>query len=301
MNSIAIILVLLSCITHAGWNMVCKSKTPSAAFFALSTTSSVVLMTPLYLYLLRHLAQVPLSVWGLLLGTGFFQTLYYTNLGHSYRLNDMSLAYPITRSLPVLFVTFITMLLSIGKPLSALAVLGMVIIVAGCMLLPTKKFDSSILRNYFQYSFLFVVLAAIGTTGYSVIDSSALGLLKTGSQPFTTMQAALFYIAFENLVSLFAIWAYVLFSRREKINLRIIGKRSLRFSLLAGPVVSITYTLVLLAMQFASNVSYIVAFRQVSILIGVLMGIFVLKERASPYKIAGTALIFIGLVLTALW
>ncbi len=287
MNSIAIILVLLSCITHAGWNMVCKSKTPSAAFFALSTTSSVVLMTPLYLYLLRHLAQVPLSVWGLLLGTGFFQTLYYTNLGHSYRLNDMSLAYPITRSLPVLFVTFITMLLSIGKPLSALAVLRMVIIV--------------ILRNYFQYSFLFVVLAAIGTTGYSVIDSSALGLLKTGSQPFTTMQAALFYIAFENLVSLFAIWAYVLFSRREKINLRIIGKRSLRFSLLAGPVVSITYTLVLLAMQFASNVSYIVAFRQVSILIGVLMGIFVLKERASPYKIAGTALIFIGLVLTALW
>jgi uncharacterized membrane protein len=54
-----------------------------------------------------------------------------------------------------------------------------------------------------------------------------------------------------------------------------------------------------MAMQFATNVSYIVAFRQISILIGVLLGLFVLHEKSTPFKIAGTALVFIGLVLTA--
>jgi len=299
MNSIAIILVLISCVTHAGWNLVSKSRTPSAAFFALSTGSSLVVMTPLYIYFIPRLSQVPLALWGLLITTGFFQALYYISLGNSYRLNDISLAYPISRSLPVLLVPLVCFLIGYGKPLSMLAIVGMIITAVGCMILPLKVINTSVLKQYFQYSFLFVVLAAVGTTGYSIIDSMGLELLKTGAHPLSTLQAALFYIAFEDLLTVFFLWPYVGFSRREKINLRIICKRSLRYPLLAGPVVAITYSLVLIAMQFATNVSYIVAFRQVSILIGVLSGIFVLKEKSTPFKIAGTAMIFIGLVLAA--
>jgi drug/metabolite transporter (DMT)-like permease len=299
MNSIAIILVLISCVTHAGWNLVSKSRTPSAAFFALSTGSSLVVMTPLYIYFIPRLSQVPLALWGLLITTGFFQALYYISLGNSYRLNDISLAYPISRSLPVLLVPLVCFLIGYGKPLSMLAIVGMIITAVGCMILPLKVINTSVLKQYFQYSFLFVVLAAVGTTGYSIIDSMGLELLKTGAHPLSTLQAALFYIAFEDLLTVFFLWPYVGFSRREKINLRIICKRSLRYPLLAGPVVAITYSLVLIAMQFATNVSYIVAFRQVSILIGVLLGIFVLKEKSTPFKIAGTAMIFIGLVLAA--
>jgi hypothetical protein len=58
MNFIAIILVLASCVTHAGWNLVSNSKTPSEAFFALSTSSSVLVMTPLYLYSIPHLGLI---------------------------------------------------------------------------------------------------------------------------------------------------------------------------------------------------------------------------------------------------
>ena len=300
MNSIAIILVIASCVTHAGWNFVCKSKTPSAAFFAISTCSSLVALTPVFLYFIPRLGQVPLALWGLLIVTGFFQALYYISLGNSYRLNDISLAYPISRSLPVLMVPLICFLIGYGKPLSLLAIMGMIVTAVGCMILPLKIINTSVFKQYFQYSFLFVVLASVGTAGYSIIDSMGLELLKTGAHPLSTMQAALFYIAFEDLATLLFLWPYVWSSRREKINLRIIRKRSLRYPLLAGPVVSVTYTLVLLAMQFATNVSYIVAFRQVSILVGVLLGIFVLKEKSTPFKITGTALIFAGLVLAAL-
>jgi len=300
MNFIAIILVLASCVTHAGWNLVSKSKTPSAAFFAMSTSCSVVLMAPLYIYSLPHLGRIPPAVWGLLIVTGFFQALYFISLGNSYRLNDISLAYPISRSLPVLMVPLVCFLIGYGERLSFIAIVGMIITAVGCMILPLKVINASVFKHYFQYSFLFVLLAAVGTTGYSIIDSRGLELLKTGAHPLSAMQAALFYIAFEDLMTVFFLWPYVWASRREKINLRIIRKRSLRYPLLAGPVVAVTYTLVLLAMQFATNVSYIVAFRQVSILIGVLLGIFVLKEKSTPFKITGTVLIFAGLVLAAL-
>jgi drug/metabolite transporter (DMT)-like permease len=300
MNSIAIILVLASCVTHAGWNLVSKSKTPSAAFFALSTSSSVLVMTPLYLFSLPYLSRISPVVWGLLVVTGFFQALYFISLGNSYRLNDISLAYPISRSLPVLMVPLVCFIIGYGKPLSILAIVGMIITAVGCMILPLKVINASVLKHYFQYSFLFVLLAAVGTTGYSIIDSMGLELLRTGSHPLSTMQAASFYVAFEDLMTILFLWPYVKFSRREKINLRIISKRSLRYPLLAGPVVAITYWLVLMAMQFATNVSYIVAFRQVSILIGVLLGIFILKEKSTPFKLTGTALIFAGLVLAAI-
>ena len=54
-------------------------------------------------------------------------------------------------------------------------------------------------------------------------------------------------------------------------------------------------------MMFASNVSYIAAFRQVSIPLGALLGILILKEKATHAKIAGVVIISIGLVVVALW
>jgi len=256
-------------------------------------------MTPIFIYSIPYLGMVPHTIWGLLVVTGFFQAFYYINLGNAYRLNDMSLAYPIARSLPVIIVPIVCAIAGFGKPLSLHAVLGMIIIAAGCMLLPLSSFKWATFRGFFHYSFLFVIFAAIGISGYSIIDSLGLELLTGGVHPFSRMGAALFFIAFENLCILLYIWPFVLLTRREKINLRIIKKRSLLVPLLAGPVVTFTYTLVLLAMQFATNVSYIVAFRQVSIVIGVILGIVILKEKSTPFKIVGTLMIFAGLVLAA--
>lgn len=53
-------------------------------------------------------------------------------------------------------------------------------------------------------------------------------------------------------------------------------------------------------MGYVTNVSYIQAFRQLSLPIGLLLGILILKERATFQKIAGLALILTGLFLVAL-
>jgi len=59
------------------------------------------------------------------------------------------------------------------------------------------------------------------------------------------------------------------------------------------------YGLVLFAMAFVRDVSYVSAFRQVSIPIGAGLGFLVEKESVQPQKIAGLLFTLTGLVLVA--
>ncbi len=60
------------------------------------------------------------------------------------------------------------------------------------------------------------------------------------------------------------------------------------------------YSLVLVSVTFVKNVSYVLAFRQLSIPIGVILGMVLLKEPMYIPRIAGTAVLFIGLVLVTI-
>jgi uncharacterized membrane protein len=62
----------------------------------------------------------------------------------------------------------------------------------------------------------------------------------------------------------------------------------------------LTYALVVWAMAYASDVSYVVAFRQVSIPITVALGIAILGERLTPPKLVGVGIVVIGLLLVVL-
>ena len=68
----------------------------------------------------------------------------------------------------------------------------------------------------------------------------------------------------------------------------------------AGICASMTYVLVLLAMNYVSNVSFVQVFRQLGLPLGMLGGMVVLKEKVPPIKWAGVALIVAGLALTVL-
>ena len=54
-----------------------------------------------------------------------------------------------------------------------------------------------------------------------------------------------------------------------------------------------------MAMAFSGNVSYVVGFRQLSIPLGAIVGILVLKEASPVPKLTGVAIMFAGLVLVA--
>jgi uncharacterized membrane protein len=60
------------------------------------------------------------------------------------------------------------------------------------------------------------------------------------------------------------------------------------------------YMLVLLAMSIAP-VSYILALRQVSVVIGALMGVVFLKEKYGRIRIIGSIIIFLGVFILSVF
>ena len=74
--------------------------------------------------------------------------------------------------------------------------------------------------------------------------------------------------------------------------------RGIGAAVLAGVFAGLTYLLVLLAMNYVKNVSYVQAFRQLGLVIGMLEGILILRERFTLTKIVGITLIVSGLVMT---
>ena len=67
-----------------------------------------------------------------------------------------------------------------------------------------------------------------------------------------------------------------------------------------GICASGTYVLVLIAMNYVTNVSYVQVCRQLGLPIGMAAGILVLKERSTPVKWVGVALILIGFAVAVL-
>ena len=83
-------------------------------------------------------------------------------------------------------------------------------------------------------------------------------------------------------------------------ELREVWRIQLGPAALTGIGIYAAYTLVLVAMAFVSNVSYVVAFRQVSVPLGAVAGVLALRDPPYVPKFVGVAIMFAGLLLVGL-
>jgi drug/metabolite transporter (DMT)-like permease len=293
----AALLLLASAILHASWNLLSKQEHPTAAFFLLANTIGCLLLLPALALYPHVLGAFSAPVWVLVGLTGFFQMAYFAGLAGAYRTGDLSTAYPLVRSLPVVAVPVVTLLLRQGRPVSGQFVLGAVLVVGGCLLLPMRHLADLRLAVHWRRSSLFALLAGCGTTGYSIVDDMALRRLRAAlGAPAAHLEVALVYALIEGLSASLWLLLPVLAQRKERDSLRAAVGR-LRQAALTGAGLYLAYTLLLIAMGFVQNVSYVVAFRQLSILFGTLMGVLVLKEPRTVPKFVGAAVLMAGLVV----
>ena len=240
-------------------------------------------------------ANITIPFWQLLFLSGICQIIYLIGLGVAYKQADIGVIYPMARALPVLMVGLGTVL--IGYELSLNQWLGFALITLGCLFVPLKQFSELRLKAYLNLGVLWALIAAIGTTGYSIIDKEALLLLDPLSTPcITNKHTAIFYlgIQFWAIVLPLSLWLLVSNQRIEFHNAWVLRKRAT----LAGIMMASTYGLVLFAMTMTENVSLVVALRQVSIIFGVVMGIYFLKEKWHATRGVGVFLIIAGLVIS---
>lgn len=154
------------------------------------------------------------------------------------------------------------------------------------------------LRNYLNLTSLLALTTACCTAGYSLIDDQALRTLRQiPGMPLNPTSISMLYSLIEAWSCSIFLIIFILINREERQRLKSINKLTLRQSILVGTFIILAYTLVLVAMNFVSNVSYVVAFRQLSIIIGGLLGMLVLKEPRHAPKFVGLAVMFTGLLL----
>jgi drug/metabolite transporter (DMT)-like permease len=301
MPLLAILLLLVSALLHAAWNFLGKRQHPSAAFMLAANTFGTLALVPLLAASWPAVRSFPPVAWGLLVLTGICQAVYYIALAGAYRAGDMALTYPLVRALPILLVTGLSWLLAQGEPASRQALSGMALIVLGCLILPLRQFSQLRPRSYADPALALALLAALGVVGYSILDDRALRLLRPdGGLSAGNMRVTLAYAALSGLSA--SAWgaAFIALRRADRRELRRMQRGDLRQAAIVGVFIFAAYSLVLIALALVRNVGYAVAFRQLSIPLGALLAITILKEPAYGPRLLGIGLVFAGVALVAM-
>ena len=295
MTFIALALIILSAGLHAAWNFLSKSGSPSIGYFFLTNLAATVVTLPFTVWGPVDYTALPMRFWIIALCSILCEWAYVTALANGYKRAEISFFYPMSRSLPVVFTFVLCSLLGIGKTLSSVAIAGMLLVTLGCLILPIQKFSNIRLKDYFNSTMPFVLLGAFGTTGYTIFDSTSCNYLYTLEK--SKILTALGYFGVIEAGILFGTMIVLLFSAKERKNVKNLWKSPSPY--MSGIFSVGAYGLVLIAMGLVTNVSFIQAFRQLSLPIGVALGIFILKEKVTLPKLIGVAMLLTGLILAA--
>ncbi|TDB04801.1 EamA family transporter [Halomonas marinisediminis] len=297
MSLTAIIIVVISAALHAGWNAVGKFYQASGTAFLLSaTTAASVLLTPYIVWFGTRfpVEEISIQFWWILVVSGLCQMVYLTGLVYAYKNADVGIVYPLARGFPVLLVGAAIFLM--GYSVSSNQWIGFFVLFIGCIFLPVTSLKELRFRDYLQPGILWASIAALGTAGYSVLDKEALNVLTHAMGLYVSNEySAIYYLALQYWAMSVPIALWMICTRQYQqfeTAWSIKGVASI-----AGIMMSTTYGLVLVAMSFTENVSLVVALRQVSIIFGLVIGVFWLGERFYIPRFFGALFIIVGLMV----
>jgi drug/metabolite transporter (DMT)-like permease len=285
MSGLALGIVLLAALFHAAWNFLAKNSRSKLAFIWWFLLIAAIGYLPMFLYFWREMTVSPAG-WACIVATGILHALYFWFMGGAYERGDLSLVYPLFRGSGPLFVPILAVIF-LQERLSATGISGIVLVVVGIYIIHLQSFtvDSFFepLRAMRGSASVWALCTGGTITGYSLVDKVGVGLVYP---------PAYIYLMF--VISLLLLTPYVLIHRRPALKAEWQANRVL--ILINGFLVLFTYMMILFAFRL-SKVSYVVAAREISIVFSALLGIYWLKEAHAPQKIAGSALIALGVVL----
>lgn len=284
MTTLALGLVLLSAILHATWNLFAKRAGGGAAFIWLVNIIASVAYLPLTVVVL--LLDHPVLGWvqiGFMAGSAVLQLAYFVALLRGYRLGDLSLVYPLARGTGPVLATIGAILIFGEKP-SLLALAGALMIATGAFLLTGGTAALGKGRN--------------GAIGYGLITGLLIGTYTLWDKYAVTtlLVPPLLQYYGSGLGQAILLSPYV-FSHREEVSLEWRRHRSALF--VVGLLSPISYTLVLTALTL-SPVSYVAPAREISILLGAVLGARLLAEGDATRRLIASSAMVLGVIALAL-
>lgn len=291
MDPTVILIVIVSTFMHASWNLLARFEHSESAFYRKMLVVMIVLgFFPAVVSEIMT-RSLTLKAWLCVTGSGFSAGMYLYFLARAFQVSDFTIVYPVARSLPVIFVAVIDVLR--GRYLTPIGWVGIVLVAAGCFLVPLKSLKSIAWRTYFNRASLWMVLAAMGTVGYTLLDKIAAETVQQSAA--TAARYGYMYFAISYL-------PYVMLLRlTPKKEQRSNDDASWKLAIPAAILSFTAYWLILWAYQLSPYASYIIAFRQFSIVIGAIMAFIIYKEQGVAVRLTGALSITSGLILIAGW
>jgi drug/metabolite transporter (DMT)-like permease len=257
-------------VIHAVWNLLLAGARDPEGTAAVALPFSALVCAPLAI-VFWHLDA---AAWPFVAASSALELVYFALLAAAYRRAELSVVYPLARGLAPVLVLVVVVAFTAAAT-SAHQVVGVLLVAGGVFLVRGLRRGRGIAWG---------LAIACCIAAYTVVDKH--GVAHASPLPYL------------ELITLFTGTAYAagfVVVRGPAALRAAVGWRSL----VAGLATFAAYGLVLAALQLASAAS-VAAVRETSVLVAAALAAIVLKERVTPWRFAGAALVAGGVALLAL-
>lgn len=281
MSLAALVLVVCAAGLHAGWNAMAKQGRDQVVFLWLATLASTTALLPAGAWYLGSTGLPPTAL-PFVVATIALHAAYFYALGRAYAAGAYSLVYPVARGLGVALVPIVALLLFDEYP-SPLGATGIVLVVLGIVVLSLGKGSRAATPGRGRV-LLWPVVTGLTIAGYSLVDKA--GVARLNPVPYMLL--------LEGGCALLGL--PLLAARPRAVRRELHGWRSI---VLAAVMSALAYTLVLFAFRL-SKTGYVVAARELSIVLSAVIGSVWLREGRLAPRLAGASIVLAGVACIAL-
>ena len=264
---------------HALWNFSARKVTGNLVIIWLALFTGCLFLLP-GIVVLASLGKIhlwlPSSAVGYVIATGIIHGIYFGLLSRTYEKGEISVVYPILRGSGIVLTAIVAWLI-LKEEISPVGLTGICLVFSGILLMGIPFLRRG--GEVDQYRLALCV--GVSIAAYSLVD-------KVGVSKMTPI----LYIWFMFLIAAAVLWPTVM--KRYSGEVFHTAKSNIGHIMLIGIGSIGTYLMILFALQLAP-VSYIVAAREFSVVIGALLGVTFLKERMTILKATAIICITLGL------
>jgi len=286
MSFAPIFLVVFAAFVHATWNLLSKRAAAAGPTFVFAyNLVACVAYAPWVAWLLTQGAlKSSLPVAGCILVSGLIHLAYSLCLQRGYQLADLSVVYPVARGTGPMLSSLGAVLL-LGETPSVRGILGLTAVVAGIGLISTQGSLTAFRKPGGQAGVRWGTATGFLIATYTVVD--AYGVKIIGIPPVILDW-------FSNLLRFILLAPVVL---RDLNRARELMQGRWLLAIGVGLLSPLSYILVLAALDMGAPLSVVAPTREMSMMIGAIFGMRLLRETVGLWRIVGCLVLVGGVVL----
>ncbi len=286
MSHTSLLLVVLAAIAHATWNLLAKRAAMVGPVFVFAYgLAASLLYAPWMIWVLLDEGMTwswPVAL--CILASSLLHLGYSLCLQRGYQVADLSVVYPIARGTGPLLSTMGAFML-LNETATTSGVAGMLCVVGGVLLIATQGKLAMFRSPHAWIGVRWGGVIGLFIAAYTVVDAYGVKTLLIMPVVFDWFTCATRTLMMTPHVM----------QRRKQYFAAMRGHWHLAIGV--GLLSPLGYILVLYALRMGAPLSLVAPAREMSMMLGTLAGMFLLREKVGPGRLAGCGAILAGVIL----